>query len=217
MRPAVGFDVLSRNLHFARPAGAVTMRAMQPVDSAPKQRMTPTWSGERGERARLSAGAVRDARSSSTFWTREDGQLCLQSFLAESDLFFQPHTYSEYTIVVCLEGEVTKAQFGETQVIGRGEAIIGNHGVKHTSGYWSREGKRCEAVVLSVERRVLETLVREFNLPDLTVATSPGFMGKAGNAVLHECARSISEELRRGLPGHQLVVETLATLSLIHI
>jgi hypothetical protein len=81
-------------------------------------------------------------RPTSAFWTRHDGQMCIQSFRPEGDLFFPAHTYSEYTVVVCLEGELSKSQLGQNQVIGQGEAIVGNHGVEHTSRYWARNGKR---------------------------------------------------------------------------
>lgn len=155
------------------------------------------------------------AARSSIFWTRADGQTSLQSFRPESDVQFQPHTYSEYTIAICLEGEITKSQLGSTEVIGRGESIISNHGIEHSSSYRAVNGKRCDAVVMSFDRRVLETLVSEFQLPAMDEATSPAFVGKAGDAAVYECARIIAEELRRGLPGHRLVVETMLTRLLV--
>jgi AraC-like DNA-binding protein len=154
-------------------------------------------------------------KPSSTFWTREDGQMCLQSFRPATDLSLQPHTYAEYTIVTCLEGEISKSQLGQTQVIGPGETIMGNHGVEHTSGYRSRNGNQCEAVVLSVDRRVLSSLTREFQLPPVDGANSPIFMGKVESAVLHQCARAIAEEMRSNLPGQKIVVETMATRLLV--
>jgi AraC-like DNA-binding protein len=160
-------------------------------------------------------GQSREIKPSSTFWTRQDGQMCIQSFRPSGDVRFEPHTYAEYTIAICLEGEIEKSQMGQTQVIGRGESIIGNYGVEHTSGYWSHNGKRCEAVVLSVDRHVLESLTKEFNLPSADGATGPAFMGKVGNAALHDCARGIAGELRAGLPGHKIVVESMATRLLV--
>lgn len=154
-------------------------------------------------------------RRASIFWTRDDGQISLQSFRPESDRLFQPHTYSEYTIAICLEGEISKSQLGHTEVIGRGECIIGNHGVEHSSSYRSCNGKRCDAVVLSVDRRIMESLTSEFKLPAADDATSPAFMGKVGRAALYDCARAIAEELRLGLPGHKLVVETMGTRLLV--
>jgi len=156
-----------------------------------------------------------EGKRASIFWTREDGQMSLQSFRPESDLHFQPHTYSEYTLAICLEGEMAKSQLGQTEVIGPGESIIGNHGVEHSSSYRAVNGKRCEAVVLSVDRRVLEALTSEFKLPTVDDATGPAFMGKVGHAGLHDCARAIAEELRLGLPGHKLVVETMGTRLLV--
>lgn len=164
--------------------------------------------------ARASEPACEGKRAS-IFWTREDGQLSLQSFRPETDLHFQPHTYSEYTLAVCLEGELAKSQLGQTEVIGRGESIIGNHGVEHSSSYRSSNGRRCEAVVLSVDRRVLESLAQEFKLPAVNEASGPAFMGKVGHAGLYDCARAIADELRQGLPGHKLMVETMGTRLLV--
>lgn len=156
-----------------------------------------------------------EGKRASIFWTREDGQMSLQSFRPESNLHFQPHTYSEYTIAICLAGEMAKSQLGQTEVIGRGESIIGNHGVEHSSSYRAANGKRCEAVVLSVDRRVIAALTNEFKLPTVDDATGPAFLGKVGHAGLHDCARAIAEELRLGLPGHKLVVETMGTRLLV--
>src|SRR5262245_15639646 len=93
---------------------------------------------------------------SSILWTRDDGQISVQSYRPESDLQLQPHTYSEYAVVYCLEGEITKSQLGLTEIVGRGEAIFSNQGVEHSSSYRSVNGKRCDAVVMSFDRRVLK-------------------------------------------------------------
>jgi AraC-like DNA-binding protein len=162
-----------------------------------------------------SAITTRDIKPTSVFWTRGDGQMCLQNFRPEADIFFQPHTYSEYTIVICLEGEVSKTQLGQTQVIGRGGSLIGNLGIEHTSGYWARNGRACEAVVLSVERSVLDGLTTEFNLPSVAGTTGPAFLGAVENEVVHDCAQAISQELRSGLPGHKIMVESIATRILV--
>ncbi len=156
-----------------------------------------------------------DLKPSSVFWTREDGRLCVQNYRPESDVLFQPHTYAEYTIVVCLDGEIVKSQMGQTEVVGRGGTIFGNHGIEHTSGYRSRNGRSCEAVILSFERRLVAPLVNEFNLPPLTDESSPAFMGKLENQVLHDCAQNIAAELRGGLPGHKIVLETLSMRMLV--
>jgi AraC-like DNA-binding protein len=151
----------------------------------------------------------------SSFWTREDGQMCLQSFQPEENLFLQPHTYSEYTIVTCLEGEISKSQLGHNETIGRGETLMGNHGVEHTSGYRSRNGKHCEAIVLSADRRVLNGLTKEFQLPTVDGTSGPVFMGKVESAILHDCARTIAEEMRATLPGHKIILQTMATRLLV--
>ena len=168
-----------------------------------------SWAGE------SQTGPVREPKPTSVFWTRQDGQICVQNFRPEGDLSFKPHTYSEYTIVVCLEGEIAKTQMGQTVVVGKGGTMIGNHGVEHTSGYQSHNGKPCEAVILSVERRLLDPLAREFNLPAASGDTSPAFIGKLENAALHGLARDIAGELRGGLPGYKLVVDSMATRLLV--
>jgi AraC-like DNA-binding protein len=155
------------------------------------------------------------AAGGSIFWTREDGQISVQSYRPEGDLQLQPHTYSEYAIVYCLDGEITKSQLGSTEIIGRGEAIISNQGIEHSSGYRSVNGNRCSAVVMSFDRRVLKTLVGEFKLPPVDEATSPAFVGKVSTPALYEVARAITEELRQGLPGYKLLVETMAMRSLV--
>ncbi len=145
------------------------------------------------------------------FWTGRDGQMCVQNFRPEEDVYYQPHTHSEYTIVVCLEGEMLKTQLGQTHVIGRGGVMIGNHGVEHSSGYLSRDGKHCQAVSLSLNRRLLASLTSEFNLPSADDDTCPAFTGKLENSILHDCAQAIAEELSACKPGHKIVIETLAT------
>jgi AraC-like DNA-binding protein len=159
--------------------------------------------------------APADAKPSSIFWTREDGQMSLQSFSPAADLSLQPHTYAEYTIVTCLQGEISKSQLGQSQTIGCGETLMGNHGVEHTSSYRPLNGKPCEAVVLSVDRRLIASLVKEFSLPSVDNVSGALFMGKAANAAVHECARVITEELRANRPGQKIVVESMATRLLV--
>ena len=162
-----------------------------------------------------SGGRPSEKKLGCTFWTGRDGQMSVQSFSPEADIHYQPHTHSEYTLVICLEGEITKNQLGHTDVVGRGGAMFGNSGVERSSGYLSRDGKRCEAVSLSLDRRLLTCLTREFNLPSADGDTCPVFTGKLDNSILHGCAQSIAEELRDGKPGHKLVIETLATRLLV--
>jgi len=150
-----------------------------------------------------------------TFWTGRDGQMCVQHFRPAVDVLYQPHTHSEYTLVVCLAGEILKTQFGETEAIGPGEAMMGNHGVERSSGYLGRKGNRCEAVSLSLEPRLLAGLTKDFDLPAMDGVERPAFAGKVANTTLHECARAIAAELRACRPGHQIVIETLATRLLV--
>ena len=117
----------------------------------------------------------------------------------------------EYTIVVCLEGEMFKAQSGAASYIGRGETMIGNPGVEHSSGYLERDGKSCETICLTLEPRLVASLTEEFKLPLVNESSCAAFLGKVDNRIVHECAHSIAEELRTAQPGHKIVIETLAT------
>ena len=162
------------------------------------------------------APALRpETKPSCVFWTNPTGQISVQNFRPGENVYYQPHTYSEYTIVVCLEGEMFKAQTGHTAFIGRGETMFGNPGVEHSSGYLARDGKPCETICLTLDPRLVASLAEEFNLPAGDENYCAAFLGKVGNGVVHECARSIAEELRAGQPGHKIVVETLATRLLV--
>ena len=154
-------------------------------------------------------------RPASVFWAREDSQLCVQHFRPDGDVFYQPHSYSEYTVVICLAGELEKSQFGRTEVAGKGGVLIGNHGVAHTSGYWSRHGKSCEAVVLSIGRRLVDALAKEFSLPSADAAHSPAFLGGMESSVIYDCAAALADELRTARPGQRLAVESLSSRLLV--
>jgi AraC-like DNA-binding protein len=158
-----------------------------------------------------SKGKPREKKPGCTFWTGRDGEMCVQNFRPEEDVHYHPHTHSEYTIVVCLEGEILKTQLGQTHVIGRGGVMIGNHGVEHSSGYMSRSGKPCQSVSLSLNRRLLASLSGEFRLPPADGDTCPAFTGKLENSIMLDCAEAIAEELTGAKPGHKIVIETLAT------
>lgn len=156
-----------------------------------------------------------DPATECTFWTCREGQMCVQYFRPGSDVHYRPHTHSEYTIVVCLEGEVAKRQLAQDHLIGPGEVMIGNHGVEHSSTYMRRRGRQCEAVTISLDRRLLAALTRDFDLPPLEGEMCAAFLGKVQGSALRECALSIATELRTKQVGHQLVVETQAIRLLV--
>jgi len=136
-------------------------------------------------------------------------------FCPEEDVYYQPHTHSEYNIVVCLAGEIVVTQLGQTHSIGPQGVMIGNYGVEHASSYLSRGGQLCEAVSLTLDRRFLASLTSDFNLPVADGETCLAFTGKIENALLHGCAQAIAVELRDAQAGHKLVIETLATRMLV--
>ena len=49
----------------------------------------------------------------SRFWSRADGQITVQHFSPGEAVAYQPHTHSEYTVIVCLAGAVSKTQSGD--------------------------------------------------------------------------------------------------------
>jgi AraC-like DNA-binding protein len=150
-----------------------------------------------------------------TFWTRGDRQMCLHFFQPENDVYYQPHTHSEYTVMVCLEGELTKTESGRTHVIGPGEAMISNAGVEHATGYLRRHSRACEVVCVTFDRQLLSALRQDFQLPVTEAGKYPVFTGSLESNVLHECALDIAQELRRREAGHRIILETIAMRLLI--
>ncbi len=170
---------------------------------------------ETSQLPKVATGPARELKPSCVFWTNPTGQMCVQNFRPGENVYYAPHTYSEYTIVVCLEGEMFKAQPGATSYIGRGETMFGNPGVEHSSGYLARDGKPCETICLTLEPRLVASLTEEFKLPLVNENNCAAFLGKVQNRIVHECAQSIADELRTAQPGHQIVIETLATRLLV--
>lgn len=150
-----------------------------------------------------------------TFWTGRDEQLCVQHFRPESDVFYPWHSHSEYTVVVCLAGEVTVRQLGQEQTIGPGEVLIGNLGVPHSSSYQARHGRPCETVGISLDRRLMAALTADFKLPGWEGSVCPAFFGKIQGAVLRDCAREIADEVRSARRGHKLLIEAQAMRLLV--
>jgi AraC-like DNA-binding protein len=148
------------------------------------------------------------------FWSRPDGKLFLQHFHPAQSVSYAAHTHSEYNVVVCLDGAVSKKQMGETHIIEAGESMVGNFGVEHASSYLAGS-QGCESVCLTVDRRTLASL-----LPRRAVAEEDGhqvpiFLGRIASQVLRDCARDVATELRERRQGYQVVVEGLAMRMLI--
>ena len=150
----------------------------------------------------------------SMFWVPPDGQLCLQHVLLEKDISYAPHTHSEYTIVLCLNGAITKTQLGQTQVVEPGEVMMGNFGIEHASSYLSNGGQ-CEAVCLTFNRSLLANLAAEFLLPIPRHDDGPVFLGKLSNPVIWDCAKNVVREMQGQQHGHKIVIEALASRMLV--
>ncbi len=150
-----------------------------------------------------------------TFWSRFDGQMCVHYFRPEADVLYQPHTHSEYTVMVCLAGELKKTEAGETHLVGPGGAVISNAGIEHATGYLRRHAPACEVVCVTFGPKTLAALSADFSLPIANDETCPLFTGSLDNTILHECAVAMAEELRRREAGHKVIVETLALRLLV--
>lgn len=151
----------------------------------------------------------------STFWTGREGQMCVQYFRPKSDVFYAPHVHSEYTLVVCLAGEVMVKQMGQEQTIGTGEALFGNDGVPHASGYRTQNGRPCEAVSISVDRRLLASLTADFEMLPWRKSASPAFIGKIHGPGLRDSAQAIARELKSTHQGKTVLLEVHAIQLLI--
>lgn len=163
-------------------------------------------------------GALGDVRASPElecrFWSRPDGQICVQHFRPTESVSYRPHTHSEYNIVICLSGAVSKTQMGTTHVIEPADAMMGNFGVEHASGYLT-DARGCEAVCLTVDRRILAGLLEDARLPLPSGRRSPVFLGKLNSRVLYSCALDMTQELEHRELGHAIVVEGLAMRMLV--
>ncbi len=165
-------------------------------------------------KGQLFGGHDRGVEDFCKFWTRPDGLVCVQHVQAARNAIYRPHSHSEYGIVICLQGEVSKAQLGTLTVVGPGEVVMSNSGIEHASGYLAG-AKGCEAVCLTVEPRGLTGLLSPFQLPAMEDERGPVFTGKFSSAILHDCAIDIARELRTRDIGHEIVVEGLATRILV--
>ena len=162
----------------------------------------------------LAGDRPHGAEEGGTFWTRPDGQICVQHVRSMHSALYHPHSHSEYGIVVCLEGEVSKAQMGCTTIIGPGEVVMSNSGIDHASAYLAGP-KGYEAVCVTVERRAMAGQLGGFSLPTLGEATGPVFTGKFASRVLCDCALDIVRELRNRELGHEIIIEGLASRMLV--
>jgi AraC-like DNA-binding protein len=156
-----------------------------------------------------------DKPPDSISWTGRGGQISVQHFRSKSDVFYPLHAHSEYTVVVCLAGAITIQQLGHEQIIVPGEAVIGNCGVFYSSTYRAQNGRSCEAVSISLDRRLMESLTNDFEMLSWEGATCPAFIGKAQGSVLQGCAEELAQELKGGQEGGKIMIETQAIRLLV--
>ncbi|MGO8696570.1 MAG: helix-turn-helix domain-containing protein [Limisphaerales bacterium] len=138
----------------------------------------------------------------------------MQYFRPGLDTFYQPHTHSEYNVVVCLSGAVMVKQMGETHVIGPGGVTMGNFGVEHSSAYLTC-GHLCEAVCLTVTSKTLAEFLADFRLPDAQGAVHPVFLGRMESKTLLDCALTMKRELQNQERGYKIMIQGLTSRMLV--
>lgn len=175
------------------------IKSFQPVDSVLTD-FDRNLSGERQP----------ENKPECNFWSRPDEQLCVQLFRPDKPVFFQPHTHSTYTIIVCLAGSVSFQQLNETCMIYPGAAVMSNAGVEHATTCLNHLSERCETLSLTFSHQLLATLAEDFQLSNVKQDTNILFTGNLNNHTLYDCATGIVHELRRRAAGHKTVVEALA-------
>ncbi|HEY4416871.1 MAG TPA: helix-turn-helix domain-containing protein [Verrucomicrobiae bacterium] len=145
-----------------------------------------------------------------TFWTRADGQVCIHYFSPKQEAGYQPHTHSEYTIMVCLAGELTKTEAEETCIAHAGEAFVTNAGVEHATGYRQHQAQVSEVVCITFAPQILSALAEDFVPFNVSDKTLPALTGILASRVVHDCAQQIAQELSRREAGHKIILEILA-------
>ncbi len=156
-----------------------------------------------------------DAATECTLWSGRSGQLCAQYFRSQTDVVYPPHSHSEYTLFVCLAGEILVGQMGLEQTLGAGDAVIGCAGVPHYGGYRPAGGRACEAVAIALDCQLMAALTADFGQLHWQDTTRPAFAGKVNSLVLLGCAREIARELKENRPAQDIIVENLAIRLLI--
>jgi AraC-like DNA-binding protein len=158
---------------------------------------------------------VKDFEHECSYWARPDGKVFLQHFYPSQSISYPPHTHSEYHMVICLEGCVSKTQMGDTYVIEGGETVVGNFGVEHSSSYLTG-AHGCDALTVTVNRRMLSSLVPGYSvIEEEGKHRVPILLGRIASTVLYECARDVVMELKERRPGYEVVIEGLAMRILI--
>jgi AraC family transcriptional regulator len=151
--------------------------------------------------------ALAEQRFASRFWTNSSRSLFWQSFSSTQSVFYPPHVHSEFNVVICLAGSVEVRQWGATEVLSAGEALIGNALIPHQSTYRSTNG-RCEAVSLTVDsdlfhRAMSQVLGHEPH-------SGAVFLGKASSPQIRSIAHAVSAKLHADAPIDSRLFEMFA-------
>jgi AraC-like DNA-binding protein len=133
-------------------------------------------------------------------------QISLLHLWTRKEVSYEPHRHSEYTIMVCLGGELTKSELRETQAAGVGEAFITNSGSEHSTTCRPDLSGTGEAVCLSFSPQILAAMGHDFGLPTMPPGHIAAFTGTLKSSVIQECARAIIGELAGRTAGYKVVV-----------
>lgn len=164
------------------------------------------------------AGRSPLARSpDSIFWNGEGGLLSVHHFRAETEVYYEPHTHPEYTLVICLAGAVSLCQYGQTTTIGPGEALLSNGELEHSGSFIPRDGSGCEVINISLQRDRIAELLNDFDLPKWQAAFAPIFLGLVTLPAEWDEAKEMAGELSSSRPGRDAMIATLAVRLFLHI
>jgi hypothetical protein len=151
-------------------------------------------------------------RAESIFWARPGGRVQLHYFRPARSIAYEPHTHSEYNVVICLAGAVSKTQMGFTETIEPGEAFMGNFGVQHASSYLAGS-KGCETLCVAADPRDLADVLDDAGWRYGRIV--PVFLGKVRSSALYACAVDGAHELQTRRDGYDIVLGGLAMRMLV--
>lgn len=155
-----------------------------------------------------------EQRFASRFWTNSSRSLFWQSFSSSQCVFYPPHVHSEFNVVICLAGSVEVRQWGATEVLEAGEALIGNALIPHQSTYRTALG-RCEAVSLTVDSTLFYRAISQLFSREKQAGAV--FLGKVSSPQIRAIANAVSAKLHASAPIDGRLFEMFAWQLLDHL
>ena len=134
--------------------------------------------------------------------------LVLQAFRYRSPIVFPRHVHDEYSLVVCLQGEVSAEQRGVKECLRPGDLVITSPGVLHASAY-AEDGYPTMGLSISLSWSQMRSIWERSTARSARGAI-PVFLGKQSWQGVEERARTIVQECREQRPGYAMIAEGLA-------